>query len=118
MTDEEKTAGIAKICHEANRAYCESFLGDYTQKPWAMAPEWQRQSAIKGVLFHIANPDAGDAASHENWMRDKLADGWTFGDVKNEVAKTHPCLVPFDQLPPEQQAKDRLFRGIVHALRN
>ena len=32
------------------------------------------------------------------------------------VAKTHPCMVPFDQLPEWQQKKDKLFLAIVRAL--
>lgn len=105
---------IARICHETNRVYCVS-LGDKSQTLWDQAPQWQRDSAIAGVEFHRHFPDAGDSASHDNWMCQKLADGWTYGPVKDEKAKTHPCLVPFDQLPPEQQFKDTLFRAIVHA---
>jgi len=106
---------IAQICHEANRALCEA-TGDHSQQPWTFAEEWQRESAIKGVQFAIDNPDAPDSATHDSWMADKLADGWTYGPVKDANAKTHPCLVPFDQLPPDQQAKDPLFRNIVRAL--
>lgn len=104
---------IAMTCHEANRAYC-AYLGDDSQKPWADAPDWQRESALKGVEFHLANPDAGDAASHDSWMAQKVADGWVYGETKDEEKKTHPCIVPFDQLPKEQQFKDALFRAIVH----
>lgn len=56
------------------------------------------------------------SASHQSWMAQKLADGWTFGPVKDAEKKQHPCLVPFNLLPREQQAKDFIFRGIVHAL--
>jgi hypothetical protein len=111
MTNEQ----IARICHEANRALCLTH-GDESQLPWDDAPDWQRDSCIDGVFFTQSNWDAGDSANHDNWMRHKLADGWTYGDVKDPEKKTHPCLVPFDQLPPEQQAKDRLFRAIVRAL--
>lgn len=103
------------ICHEANAAYCRA-IGDLSQPSWESAPEWQKDSAIDGVHFHLANPDAGDSASHDNWMAMKLREGWVYGTIKDPIAKTHHCLVPFDQLPPEQQAKDRLFRAIVHAL--
>lgn len=107
---------IARICHEANRAWCE-FNGDDSQPSWGDAPDWQRESAINGVAFHLANPDAGDSASHDNWTDEKHAAGWVYGPEKNPDATppTHPCLVPFDQLPREQQFKDRLFRTIVHA---
>jgi hypothetical protein len=105
---------IAKVCHEANRAYCAT-IGDNSQLPWDDAPQWQRESAVNGVQFHIDNPNAGPSGSHENWMKVKLADGWKFGEVKNPDAKEHPCLVPYDQLPEEQRRKDAIFVGIVHA---
>lgn len=113
----ERIAAIARICHETNRVYCTT-LGDYSQTLWELAPQWQRDSAMNGVAFHLAHPEASDATSHENWMREKLANGWTFGLTKDQQAKTHPCLVPFEQLPVEQQRKDRLFRAIVHALKD
>lgn len=107
---------IARIAHEANRAWC-TFLGDHSQLGWDDAPEWQRESAIKGVAFHAANPTAGDSASHDAWMAEKVATGWVYGATKNPEATppTHPCIVPFDKLPPSQQFKDRLFRTLVHA---
>ena len=106
---------IAQVCHEANKAYCEA-LGDMSQVAWDQAPDWQKQSAILGVQFHIANPQAGDAASHDSWLNQKVSDGWVFGSVKNPETKEHPCMVPFTCLPVEQQKKDALFRSIVHAL--
>lgn len=106
---------IANVVHEANRAYCAS-LGDDSQKPWLETPLNIQQSALDGVAFVLANPDASDSANHDNWSKFKIADGWVYGPVKNETAKTHHCLVPFDQLPVEHQRKDKLFRAIVLAL--
>lgn len=108
-------AEIARIAHEVNRAYCLA-LGDLSQLPWDEAPEWQRESAFAGVMLHLSNPDAGPEASHEAWAAHQLAKGWQYGPAKDVEAKTHPCLVPFAELPVEQQAKDFLFRSIVHAL--
>lgn len=106
---------IARVCHEANRAYCAG-LGDLSQLEWNLCPTWQKDSAIKGVEFVIANPDAPASANHESWSDVKVADGWVYGKVKDSDAKTHPCLVPFDQLPIEQQRKDVLFRAVVKSL--
>ncbi len=107
---------IAKICHEANRAYCQT-IGDDSQKPWDEAEDWQRGSAVSGVEFALANPDVTPESQHEAWSRDKVAAGWVYGEVKDADDKTHPCLVPYDQLPVEQQGKDALFRAIVLAMR-
>lgn len=106
---------IARVCHEVNKAYCES-LGDYSQPSWEDAPQWQKDSALTGVKLHIINPDAGAAASHESWMKQKLDEGWKWGPVKDAEKKEHHCIVPFDALPEAQQAKDYIFRGVVHAL--
>jgi hypothetical protein len=107
---------IAMVTHEANRAWCLA-NGDTSQTTWAHAPEWQRESAIDGVIFHLANPDADASASHDNWMKEKVDNGWVYGEVKDADKKTHPCIVPFEELPSHQQAKDRMFKAIVHALR-
>ena len=110
-----KVEQIAQVAHEVNRAYCQAF-NDNTQPPWSEAPEWQRTSAIKGVEFHIANPEAGPDHSHNEWLKEKAATGWKYGPLKNPDTKEHPCFVPYEELPEEQKAKDFLFRGVVHAL--
>lgn len=106
---------IARACHEVNRAYCAS-IGDNSQPAWADAPEWQRVSAINGVKFSIANPDASPSASHDSWSAEKVAAGWVYGPVKDPEAKQHPCLVPYDELPLEQRTKDYLFQAVVRSL--
>ena len=106
---------IARVCHEVNKAYCEA-LGDTSQPKWEDAPQWQRDSAMLGVALHTNNPEASASASHESWMAQKVADGWVYGPTKNPDLKQHHCIVPFDQLPVDQQAKDFIFRGVVHAL--
>lgn len=102
---------VAKAAHEINRAYCQS-VGDDSQVLWDEAPEWQKQSAISGVKLH-KDGNHGPEVSHQAWMQEKLDDGWVYGEVKDPEKKTHPCLVPFDKLPVEQQSKDYIFRAVV-----
>jgi hypothetical protein len=106
---------IAKMCHEANFVWCH-LNGDPSQLHWGSAPQWQVDSAIDGVIHALAHPDAKPEDIHMNWMAGKIADGWVYGGVKDPVAKTHPCMVPFDQLPESQRKKDKLFLAIVRAL--
>lgn len=108
---------IAIVCHEANRAYCQT-IGDDSQKPWEEAEQWQRDSAIKGVEYAALHPDAPPSAQHGAWMEDKLAQGWKYGPVKDAAKKEHPCIMPYDGLPLEQRIKDSLFRGVVFAFLN
>ena len=68
------------------------------------------------MQFHIDNPEAGPDHSHIEWMREKVAAGWVYGEKKDPDAKAHPCIVPYDDLPSDQKAKDYIFRAIVHAM--
>ena len=104
----------ARAAHEANRAYCIA-LGDNSQFGWLSAPEEIRESARSGARAVLEN-DLTPEQSHENWYAFKLANGWRYGEVKDFDAKTHPCMVPYAQLPPEQRAKDQLFGTVVRAV--
>jgi hypothetical protein len=112
----EQSEIIARICHQTNKAWCEA-NGDFTQKDWENAEQWQRDSAIKGVEFRIQNPDSGPDAQHNAWMKEKTEQGWIFGETKDAEAKTHPCIIPYEQLPEFQRKKDALFCAIVDALK-
>lgn len=109
------TEQIAFICHEANRAYCLA-LHDDSQPAWQDAPEWQRASAIAGVQTRLANPGADPRTNHEAWLKHKAEQGWKYGPAKDPDKKEHPCFLPYDELPADQQVKDALFGSIVDAL--
>lgn len=112
---------IAQVAHAANREVQliqnQNGIDSVPVSPsWWMAPESQRQSALDGVIFHQENPGVTPEQSHENWCDFKAREGWTYGPVKDEDARTHPCLVAYGDLPEDQQIKDSLFAAIVEAL--
>jgi hypothetical protein len=106
---------MARMAHEVNRAYRQA-IGEEPGPEWGEAPAQTKKSMLNGVIFHLVNPTAGPKNSHENWLNDKRLRGWTFGSEKNEARREHPCMVPFAELPIEQQAKDYIFRAVVHSL--
>ncbi|MFA5525801.1 MAG: RyR domain-containing protein, partial [Acholeplasmataceae bacterium] len=85
---------LAQVCHEANRAYCGT-LGEVGQLPWDEAPDWQKESARRGVELHLRSDNVGPEESHNSWMEQKLREGWRYGEVKDAEAKVHPCLLPY-----------------------
>ena len=105
---------VARICHEANRAYCHT-LGDRSQKEWDLAPEWQKESARIGVEKILTNPLTTPEELHSSWMDEKIRTGWKYGKVKDPILKEHPCMVPYSLLHEDQRTKDRLFRATVLA---
>ena len=47
-------------------------------------------------------------AEHDRWMKERRADGWTFGDKDVELKK-NPYLVPWNELPDSVKDWDRMF---------
>lgn len=103
---------IARMAHEVNRSYCRS-LGSHNEPSWEDATPEQRESLRVGVARIMGNPNLTPEESHAGWMEFKVAKGWKYGHVKDFEAKTHPCLMPYDELPLEQRHKDFIFRGVV-----
>ncbi|NKZ84469.1 hypothetical protein GS982_19910 [Rhodococcus hoagii] len=110
MTDRQ----IARICHEANRAVQIINRDGRVNPHWPAMSKPMRESAERGVAK--ARAGATPEELHAAWCEDKRARGWTFGPEKNERLKTHPCLVPYGELPERERVKDRLFNAIVQAL--
>lgn len=44
---------------------------------------------------------------HEVWSAGRIADGWRWGEQRDDERKLHPCLVPYDQLPESEKEYDR-----------
>ena len=45
---------------------------------------------------------------HENWSVGRIADGWTYGETRNDEKKTTPCLVPYAELTDSEKEYDRV----------
>lgn len=44
---------------------------------------------------------------HEVWAQTRMEQGWTYGEVRNDELKQHPCLVEYEELPEEERVYDR-----------
>lgn len=44
---------------------------------------------------------------HEVWAKSRISQGWTYGEQRNDELKTHPCLVPYENLPEVEKDYDR-----------
>jgi ryanodine receptor 2 len=44
---------------------------------------------------------------HDIWSAGRIAEGWQYGETRDDVRKLHPCLVPYDELPENEKEYDR-----------
>ena len=113
MERERKIILCAAAAHDANRHYCNT-LGDTSIDHWESAPEWQRESALKGVEGALRGNTPEQ--SHESWLEEKRRTGWKYGPVKDPEKKEHPCFRPYSELPEEQKRKDAIYLNVVRAM--
>lgn len=45
--------------------------------------------------------------THDVWAQGRINDGWTYGPVRDDNCKTHPCLVPYEELTESEKEYDR-----------
>lgn len=45
--------------------------------------------------------------AHDVWARERMNQGWTYGNTRNDTKKEHPCLVPYEELPESEKDYDR-----------
>lgn len=45
--------------------------------------------------------------AHDVWARERMKQGWTYGNTRNDTKKEHPCLVPYEELPESEKDYDR-----------
>ena len=107
---------IARVAHEANRAIQHHCLDPNPSPRWDQAPTSQKASAMEGVVNALNGQTPEEL--HDSWAKFKLEQGWTYGPVKSEEYKQHPCLIPYDQLPEEQKLKDYVFQAVVRAFKD
>ena len=60
---------------------------------------------LSGELLELTERLAEN--THDHWARRRMAEGWTFGPVRDEAARKHPDLVPYDQLTEAEKEYDR-----------
>lgn len=44
---------------------------------------------------------------HDVWAQGRIAEGWTYGEQRDDKRKMHPCLVPYEELPDAEREYDR-----------
>jgi len=90
------------ICHKAWCFYQMGCGQDYNLQP----NKEDLASHSDAVEAFLKDPWMTPADNHKNWMAYRSSQGWVYGKVKDKLLRTHPDLVPFDDLPEVEKRKD------------
>ena len=44
---------------------------------------------------------------HDVWASSRISQGWTWGTKRSDELKTHPSLIPYEELSEEEKQYDR-----------
>lgn len=67
------------------------------------------------AMQKCAAESTSDIERHEAWMKMHVEAGWVYGLEFDPVKKTHPNLLPWDQLPATVKPKARIFDLVAKA---
>lgn len=124
---------LAKMSHQM---YLEAELAKTPNKDLQAVTDWEnlsetyKKSNIAQIQYHVErfndfnigirqkSPDSSEftfkdedllrlaMAEHERWCKERIADGWVYGEKRDNEKKIHPSLVPWEQLSEEEKQKD------------
>ncbi len=78
----------------------------------------QVKKGFKAVALHLNEEEIETMArvEHVRWSWEKRLNGWIFGSTKDDIKKTHPGLIPYEELNESEKEKDRELVKLIPAL--
>lgn len=107
---------IAQECHTKNNELM-MMNGEEQNGNWDSLDRHTKFINLKSVIKALENPDLTAKDMHDEWMNNKIADGWKFGDVKDPELKTHPLIIDYDLMKDVDKMKDQIFIDVCNKYR-
>lgn len=105
---------IARVSHEACAAYQRMIGQEYPHLSWLQVTKETRECTIRGVELVFAGKTPAEI--HADWVEMRKGQGWQWGHRKSDVNRTHPNMVPYDQLPEAERYKNEIHAAVIRAL--
>jgi serine phosphatase RsbU (regulator of sigma subunit) len=76
------------------------------------------KKGFRPAALHLNEEEVETMArvEHIRWSWDKRLNGWIYGNVKNTANRTHPGLVPYNDLSESEKEKDRQLVRLIPSL--
>jgi RyR domain len=108
----------AEFVYEGARIAAAAARAPIVPEPWE-----QREAAFRAQFLEVIAQQCGPQRSgspeklHDDWVRAYQAMGWTYGEVRDVEAKTHPDMVDYWQLDQLERDKDAVFVALCEIAR-
>jgi hypothetical protein len=112
--EEMPPEAIAVIIHEAHRGLQQWLEDTYPSQPWAPLEDWHRGMIINRV--RLIQQGFPREYVQQIWVDIMTEMGWEYGKVKDPIAKTHPNMKPWGELPWWEQQKMNLAYVITERM--
>lgn len=100
----------AVFVYEAARIEAEISERPIIPEPWGNRSEAFRKQFVEVVNKQCSDNKFSSAeAAHNSWWCEYKRMGWRYGPVRDVEKKTHPDMVPFNELPKSERDKDEIF---------
>ena len=107
---------IAQECHAKNNELM-MMNGEEQRGSWGTLDRHTKFITLKSVIKALENPNLTAKEMHDEWMNNKIEDGWKFGDVKDAELKTHPLIIDFELMNDVDKMKDQNFIDVCNKYR-
>jgi hypothetical protein len=108
----------AEFVYEAARLAAFAARAPVIPGPWVLREEAFR-SQFLDVIDQQTGPNRKDSPAelHQDWWDKYVEMGWRYGEHYDPEAKTHPDMVPYDDLSQLEQDKDSVFVALCEIAR-
>ncbi len=115
---DDLTTRRAIFVYEAARFQAAAMNAPIVPPPWDQREE-PFKDQFDDVIAMMCGPDrkSDPEELHDDWVRAYELMGWKYGPVRDDDAKTHPDMVPFDDLGFAEQIKDAVFVALCEIAR-
>lgn len=109
----------AIFTYEVARLQAAAVNAPIVPEPWSQRDEAFRKQYL-AITAKQMGPDhfSDPVAAHDSWWQKYIDMGWTYGPVRDVEAKTHPDMVPFEDLGWEERIKDAVWIALNDLARN